>query len=75
MRHRLLILAALLLAGPAWAQTAPPDPRLAGPTIAALQAMLALREAQIKAMTEDAQKRIAELEAQVEAAKPKDKAE
>ena len=75
MKFRPLMICALLaLPLPALAQQAAQqsvDPRLAGPTVAALQAMVALRDAQIKAISEDAHKRIAELEKQAkDAAKP-----
>lgn len=63
MRHALTVAALLLAALPALAQQAPRiDPRVAGETVAALQAMLALRDAQLKAVADDAEKRIAELE-------------
>lgn len=54
-----LTLAAMALAAfcvSAFAQTAP-DPRITPQTINALQAMLALRDAQMKAMEEDFRKR------------------
>lgn len=51
-----------LVAAPAFAEQPPPDPRLAGPMIRALQGMLELRGAEAKALAEDAEKRIAELE-------------
>lgn len=62
MRRRLLGAVLVLAPISAMAQQMPPDPRLSGPTIAALQAMLTLREAQAKIVAEDAAKRIAELE-------------
>ncbi len=49
----LLILAAL----PAMAQQSSIDPRLAGPAVTAMQAEVALREAIIKVLQEDATKR------------------
>jgi hypothetical protein len=60
---RRVAVAALLaaLAAPASAQQQS-DPRLAGPMIGALQAVVALREAEAKAIADDAAKRIAELE-------------
>ena len=55
MRLTILLAALLLSASVALAQQAP-DPRLAGPQIQALQAMLTLREAEMRALSEDAQK-------------------
>jgi hypothetical protein len=62
MRRILLALAALILAGPAFAQSQPPqvDPRLAAPMIGALRAEVSLRDEAIKALAEDAAKREAE---------------
>lgn len=58
------VLLALLLLAPvsAFAQQPQPDPRVSGQMIVALQGMLALREAQLNALKEDTDKRIAELE-------------
>lgn len=50
----------LLVALPAMAQQPPIDPRLTGPTVSALQAVLTLREAEMKALAEDFRKREAE---------------
>lgn len=55
----LSIAAALFSGAPAFAQQAP-DPRIAGPMITAMQAEIALRDAAIKAMQEDATKRDAQ---------------
>lgn len=66
----------ILTVGIAFAQapqpTEPPaDPRLAGQTIKALNAILALREAEVAAIKQDAQKAIAERDkAWAEYAKP-----
>lgn len=58
-----LICAALLLA--VWAGSTaaqqPPDPRLTQQSLVAMQAMLTLREAQIKVLVEDHDKLVAEL--------------
>lgn len=59
---RILLLALLLVPAVAFAQQPQPDPRVAGPMVAALQSMLALREAQLSALKDDTDKRIAELE-------------
>lgn len=55
-----LAFALTLLALPALAQV---DPRIAPQTIEALQAMLNLRDAQLKAMQEDNKKKMDELKA------------
>lgn len=62
---RLFLVAILAgIAFPAFAQMQPPtpsvDPRLAYPMVQAMQAMLALREAEMKALKEDAAKREAD---------------
>jgi len=57
-------------------QQPPPDPRLAGPLIQTLQSMVALRDAQLQALRDDYDKRIADLEKLCgDACKPKPTAE
>jgi hypothetical protein len=55
-----------------------PDPRVAGPTIRAQSALIELREAELRALAQDSDKRIKELEAKLkaatEAARPADPA-
>jgi len=63
----LLILLLSIAARPCKAQQ-PPDPRLSPQTIAAQQALLALREAQMQTMFEDAAKERAGYEARLETA-------
>jgi len=48
-------------AGPSQEQ---PDPRLAGPTIAALTALVALREAELRAMAQDSAAKLAKRESE-----------
>lgn len=69
MRHMIIAAAALvplLLSLPALAQSVPPpqktDARLAQPTIDALQALLALREAEMRALSQDMTERLARKE-------------
>lgn len=60
---RVLLAALLLSPVVAFAQQQPPpDPRVSGAMISALQGMLTLREAQLGALKDDTDKRIAELE-------------
>jgi hypothetical protein len=58
MRIFILVAVAVSIGGAALAQTSQPiDPRVATPAIIALQAELALRDAQIKALMEDMTRR------------------
>lgn len=62
MVKKAFILALFILAPlAAWAQQEQLDPRLTNQTIVALQSLLALREAQLKVVTEDFEKKIADL--------------
>lgn len=68
MRKTLIALGLFaLMAAPAAAQqvnppTPPIDPRLAGPTVTALQSLLALREAELRALQQDSIAKLAERE-------------
>ena len=62
--RRIVLIAALTLASPAFAQApSPVDPRLAGPLVTALKAQLDLAQAAVRVMQEDQEKKEADLAA------------